>query len=115
MLFYITTQYKENYGTADEPYWKFKGSDDYLIEVPGFNYQSDMAFKKAMMLIDEMRTKIEYASEYAEEYIVDWSFVQDSFQTEFEKSQLEFDGEILYPAKRISYNQLMESDNVHSC
>ena len=27
----INTQYKENYGTVSEPYWKFKGGSTYII------------------------------------------------------------------------------------
>ena len=27
----IQTQYQENYGTPNDPYWKFKGGEDYLV------------------------------------------------------------------------------------
>jgi hypothetical protein len=108
MLFCITTQYKENYGTEEDPYWKYKGSDDYLVEVPGFNFDGDLAFKKGEILVDQMRTKIEYKNDYTEEYIINWGFVPDDYKTEFEMTQLEFDKEILYPAKRMTYDELME-------
>jgi len=109
MRFCITTQYRENYGTADESYWKFKGSEDYIIDVPGFNYDHEMAFKKGQMIVDELLPKIEYKNDFTEEYMIGWGFVPDDFVTEFEKSQLEYDGKIVYPAKRLTYDELMEN------
>lgn len=112
MKLLIQTQYSENYGTPDEPYWKMKGGEDYIIDVPGFRFYEDMAYKKAEMIVDELRSKIECSCSMSEEYIRDWSFVEDDFMTDYEKSQLEFEGEVLYPAKRMSYDELMESSNV---
>jgi len=109
MKFCITTQYRENYGTADEPYWKCKGSEDYIIDVPGFNYDHEMAFKKGQMIVDELYSKIEYSETFSEESVIGWGFVPDDFLTEFERSQLEFDGHIQYPAKRMSFDELMET------
>ena len=109
MKLLIQTQYAENYGSSGEPYWKFKGGEDYIIDVPGFRFNEDMAWKKAEMIVDELRSKIEYSGSMSEEYIRDWLFVQDDFLTDFEKSQLEYEGEILYPAKRITYDELMET------
>lgn len=115
MLFHITTQYKENYGTEEDPYWKYKGSCEYLVEVPGFNFDGDMAFKKGQMIIDEMLDKFEYKNPFTEEYLLSWGFVPDDFVTEFEQNQLEFEGKIIYPTKRVTYDQLMESGNVNAC
>ena len=109
MKFHITTQYKENYGTADEPHWKYKGSEEYIIDVPGFNYDHKMAFKKGQMIVDEMLPRIEYSNDFTEEFMIGWGFVPDDFLTEFERSQLEFDGHIEYPAKRVTYEELMET------
>jgi len=109
MRFCITTQYRENYGTADEPYWKCKGGEDYIIDVPGFNYDHEMAFKKGQMIVDELYSKIEYNETFSQETIIGWGFVPDDFLTEFEKSQLEYDGKIVHPAKRLSYSELMEN------
>lgn len=116
MKILICTQYRENYGAHDwdgtgecPQYWKFKGGDEIILDVPGFRFNDDFAGKKARMIIDEIRSKIEYKNEYSEVYIVDWSFVEDDFQTDFEKSQLEYEGEIKFPAKRISYDEIMEA------
>jgi hypothetical protein len=115
MRFHITTQVKENYGTAEIPYWKFKGGDEYIVEVDGFNFDGDMAFKKGEMIIDQIRDKIEFSGPMFEEFIIGWGFVPDDFQTSFERDQLEFDGEIMHPAKRVTIEQLMEADNVNAC
>jgi len=115
MRILIETQYRENYGAHDwdgkgecPQYWKFKGGSEIIVEVDGFRFMNDMAGRKAEMIVDSMRDKIEHKSDYCEEYIIDWSFVEDDYQTDFEKSQLEFDGEIVYPAKRINYDEFMK-------
>jgi hypothetical protein len=115
MRILIETQYKENYGAHDwdgvgecPQYWKFKGGDEIIVEVDGFRFGDEFADKKGQMIVDSMRDKIEYRSDYAEEYIIGWSFVEDDFQTQFEKDQLEFDGDIQFPAKRINYDDFMK-------
>ncbi len=115
MKLLISTQYRENYGAHDwdgegecPQYWKFKGGDDLIVEVPGFRFDEEFADKKAQMIVDSMRDKIEYKSEYAEEYIVGCDFVEDEYMTEYERSQLEYEGKISYPAKRINYDEFME-------
>ena len=113
MKFCITTQYMENYGDVEKPYWKYKGADEYIIDVPGFRFD-DMAYKKGRMIVDELSEKFEYRNDYSQEYIVDWKFVEDDYQTESELFQLEYDGEIAYPAKRLSYDDLMKEENVYS-
>ena len=112
----ISTQVYENYGAHDwegvgecPQYWKFKGGDEIIVEVDGFRFMNDMAGRKAEMIVDSMRSKIEHKSEYSEEYIIGWEFVEDNYQTQFEKDQLEYDGEIKFPAKRINYDEFMEN------
>ena len=93
MKILITTQYRENYGTAEEPYWKFKGGSDYFI--PGV----DPLKVAPGSLVEQVRGQVEFSDAYAEEYILDWELVEDSTLSPFEQDQLELDGEILYPAK----------------
>lgn len=114
MRILIETQYKENYGAHDwdgtgecPQYWKFKGGSEIIVKVNGFRFYDDMANRKAEMVVDSLRNKIEYKTNYAEEYIIGWSFVEDDFQTEFEKSQLEYEGKVTFPAKRINYDELL--------
>ena len=111
----IETQYMENYGAHDwdgtgvcPQYWKFKGGDTFILEVPGFRFNDEFAEKKAEMVVDSIRDKIEYKSDFAKEYIIGWGFVEDDYMTEFEKSQLEYDGKVTFPAKRVTYDEIME-------
>lgn len=106
MRFHITTQYYENYGDKDIPHWKCKGGDEYLIDVPGFDYHHEMAFKKGQMIIDSLYDILEHG-DYNRELIIGWGFVPDDFQTLFERDQLELDGEIKYPAKRMMFDEIM--------
>jgi hypothetical protein len=91
----ISTQYTENYGSADEPYWKFKGGMEYFV------LMDKGTQTEATMLVMAARSKIEFANDMATEYIIDWKIVADDYMTDFEKSQLEYDGKIAYPAATI--------------
>jgi hypothetical protein len=93
MKILITTQYRENYGTPAEPYWKFKGGEDYFI------LNVDPVKTAPGVLVEQVRGQIEYSGAMSEEYILDWSLVEDDYVTDFERNQLELDGAIQYPAK----------------
>jgi hypothetical protein len=93
MKILITTQYRENYGTAEEPYWKFKGGEDYFI------LGVDPVKTAPGVLVEQVRGQIEYSGAMSEEYIQDWELVADDYVTDFERGQLELDGVIQYPAK----------------
>ena len=89
----ITTQIRENYGTAEKPYWKFKGGSEYFIN------GVDPLKVAPGMLVDKVKAQVEYANPMSEEYILDWELVSDDYMTDFEKDQLEFEGQIRFPAK----------------
>lgn len=93
MKILITTQYRENYGTASDPYWKFKGGEDYFI--PGV----DPLKTAPGLLVEQVRGQVEWSNDSSESYILDWELVPDDYMTEFERSQLEYEGAIQYPAK----------------
>ena len=93
MKILIATQYCENYGSHDEPYWKFKGGSEYFIE------GVDPLKVAPGLLVDKVRGKIEYSNPMSEEYILDWELVADDYMTEFERDQLEFEGQVRFPAK----------------
>lgn len=103
MKLVITTQVYENYawredgtiGTGDAAYWKAKGGDDYVIR----NF--DPTRYAPGLVVESVRGRIESDSDYVREHIVDWSVVEDDYLTEFEQSQLEYDGQITYPAKEL--------------
>ena len=105
MKLHIYTQDQENYGAHDwsgegecPEYWKFKGGSDFMVEnFKGNRCRSlaDSATEAVMIL----RTQIEEDNNYFRRQIVGWNIVDDDYMTDFEKSQLEYEGSILYPAK----------------
>jgi len=90
---YVMTQNYENYGSEDEPYWKPKGSSDYFI--PNFSGTQEQAIE----VVNSMADKIEYSNEYATSTILGVEVVADDYMTEFERDQLDYEGQIRYPAK----------------
>lgn len=90
----ITTQVYENYGDADKPYWKAKGGGDYVIK-------KFKDFNKVTETVMAVRSQIEQDNEYFREHIIGWEVVADDYLTEFERSQLEYEGKISYPANEI--------------
>ena len=106
MKLHITCQYMENYGAhnwdgegACPQRWKFKGGEDYFVPLDGFNPVHEFADKKLAMIVDSVRSKIEWDDVGSRQYVVGYSVVEDNFMTEFERSQLEYEGTISCPAK----------------
>ena len=103
MKLLITTQTQENYGAHDwdgegecPQYWKMKGGNDYVIKkFKDINTATDTVMA--------LRSQIEQASPYFREWVIDWEVVADDFLTEFEQSQLEYEGKITYPAKELAW------------
>jgi hypothetical protein len=93
----ITTQVYENYGDADQPYWKPKGGSDYVIK----KFKGGMA--DATLAIMAVRSQVECDNEMFREYIIDFTIVADDYLTEFEQSQLDYEGSIRFPAKELTY------------
>ena len=92
----ITTQTYENYGDIAEPYWKPKGGSDYVVK----------KFKdvnKVTEVVMCLRSQIECDNEYYKESIIGWEIVADDYLTEFEQSQLDYEGSIRYPAKELAW------------
>lgn len=88
----ITTQYRENYGSEEQPYWKFKGGSEYFIANVN---ECDMID----VIVDRVRPQIEISNPMCQEYILGYEIVADDYMTEFERSQLEYEGKVTYPAK----------------
>ena len=102
MIVVIDTQYMENYGAHDwdgkgacPQRWKFKGGEDYFFPL-GAHGRSDQALAE---LVEALRPQIEWDDIGSRQYIVGYGVVADDCMTEFERSQLEWDGHIAYPAK----------------
>ena len=114
MKLYIFTQDMENYGTHDwdgegevPQYWKAKGGTDYIVDVEGFRWNEEFAEKKLRMIVDELRFIIEESNDYYRSSILGYQMVEDDFLTEYEQSQLQYDGKVRYPAMRKTYNEMM--------
>jgi hypothetical protein len=90
----ITTQVYENYGDADKPYWKAKGGSDYVVK----NFSD---FGRVTEVVMALRDKVETNDEYFRENIIGWEVMANDYLTDFERSQLEYEGSITYPAQEI--------------
>jgi hypothetical protein len=93
----IYTQVYENYGTGSEPYWKPKVGDEYAVT----NIWDQEEATTAVMVL---REQIESDNEGYRETIVGWDLVDNDYLTEFERSQLEYEGKITFPAKELVWN-----------
>jgi len=69
----ITTQIRENYGDADKPYWKFKGGSVYVV--PNLSVEQALEVKEKGM--PTLKALIETRNECFEEYVADWSILDD--------------------------------------
>ena len=103
--FFIATQVLENYGAHSgtgrfrdgTTYWKMKGGTDYIISGVD-RVQDAVAFVAAISMENDIGYK---------EFPTHWEAVEPTFRTEFEQSQLDYDGEIAYPAHRIHVGEYM--------
>ena len=112
MKLVITTQVRENYGAHDwdgtgtcPQYWKFKGGSEYTVDnIEHFVTIDDDFFAKNIKSIvyDYISPKITQNSDHYEESIIDYSIEDDDYMSQFEKSQMEYDGKITYFEPRIT-------------
>ena len=100
---HIYTQDQENYGAHDwdgtgecPQYWKFKGGQDFFVK----GIKND---EEATMAVMALRSQIEESNDYYRSQIVGWSIVANNYMTDFEKSQLEYEGKITYKAKELAW------------
>ena len=108
MMLVIRTQYMENYGahdwdgTGDCPqYWKAKGGSEYkILDVP-LNIDYNELVKFAL-------TGIETNTDYSHEYMIDWSMEENDYLSWYEKSQMEYEGTVLYKEPSMMYNDVMD-------
>lgn len=98
----ITTQVLENYAAHDwdgegecPQHWKAKGGNEYVIKNVD---ECDMID----IIVDRARSQIEQDNQYFREQIIGWIVVSDDYLTDFERSQLEYEGRILYPAQELT-------------
>jgi hypothetical protein len=97
----ITTQVYENYGAHDwdgvgecPHYWKAKGGCDYVVK----RFKGDPT--TAVMAL---RGQIEQSNDGFRESIINFEVVANDYLTEFEQSQLDYEGKIRFPAKELAW------------
>lgn len=106
MMLVIRTQVYENYawnpdgsiGTGADAYWKAKGGSEY--KVLGVPLNIDYAEVVAA-------AGVEKDNDYWQETIIDWSIESDDYLSWFEKSQLEYEGEIQFKEPEMEYGDLV--------
>jgi hypothetical protein len=98
----ITTQVYENYGAHDwdgvgqcPSYWKAKGGSDYVVKNINVNQVTETVMG--------VRGQIEEDNDHYRETIIDFRLVKDDYLTEFEQSQLAYEGAIRFPAKELAW------------
>lgn len=92
----ISTQVFENYGDADKPYWKAKGGNDYVVK-------KFRDFNRVTETVMALSSQIEQDNDYFREHIIGWEVVADDYLTEFEKSQLEYEGKITFGPHELAW------------
>lgn len=102
MKLHIQTQIYENYGVHDwdgigecPQYWKPKGGEDYFIK----DFIGNEAI--AASLVATLSPKIEQNTVGFTETVIGWNVVSDDYLTDYERSQMEYEGEIKYPSREI--------------
>ena len=104
MQLFIQTQIRENYGAHDwdgtgecPQQWKSKGGETYKVR------SNLVAAGLLTELVMAVASRIESSSPYMTEEIIDWRVAGSDELTESERNQLEYSGEIKYPASVIEY------------
>ena len=99
----ITTQVYENYGAHDwdgvgecPQYWKAKGGNDYVVK----KFKDINRVTETVMAL---RGQIECDDRFYRETIINFEVVANDYLTEFEQSQLDYEGSIRYPAKELAW------------
>ena len=106
MMLVITTQNQENYGAHDwdgtgtcPQYWKFKGGNEF--KVTGVPEGLDLAD-----IVEMVRGDIEESNDFYRVDIVGYGEEADDYLSWFEKSQLDYEGEIRFKEPVIEYSDI---------
>jgi len=103
MMLVIATQDYENYaahqGFTGEYRWKAKGGSEYKIT----NIPANTDLEE---IVDMVRSEIERDDEYFQTTIIGYATQPDDYLSWFEKSQLEYEGEITFKEPEIEYSDI---------
>lgn len=98
MKIYFYTQDYENYGSPGDPYWKPKGGSDFILDAPEW----------LEGMIADVYDAINYSGDMFIREVIGHLVVNDKFTTDFEQMQQEHDGEVQYPATRMTYDEFIK-------
>lgn len=107
MMLVIETQCYENYawnedgsiGTGPDAYWKAKGGQSYkILGVP-----TDVDLDEVVSMV---RSNVERSNDYVRETIIGYGLEADDWLSGFERSQLEYEGQIQFSEPVIEYSDL---------
>ena len=108
MILVIETQHYENYAWVDgvlqtgkDAYWKAKGGSS--IKVTGIGKDYDLE-----AVVDTVRDRIEESNDGFIVTIIGYHLEQDGYLSEFEQSQLEYEGFIQFAEQEISYQKVVD-------
>ena len=103
MMLVIATQDYENYAAHtgfDGSYrWKAKGGS--MFKITGVPADADLD-----AVVDMVRSEIERDDEYFQTSIIGYGPQADDYLSDFERSQLEYEGSITFPEPEIAYSDL---------
>ena len=110
MVLVIETQIYENYGAQDwdgqgtcPQRWKAKGGSSYkVINVPvGTSFET---------VLETVSPELEQDSHYWRETIIGYHMESEGWLSEFEQSQLDYEGKITFEEPRIDYGSLVDKE-----
>ena len=103
MMLVIATQDYENYaahqGFTGEYRWKAKGGSEYKItHIPANTDPAE--------IVELVRGEIEHNDEYFQSTIVGYGIESDTYLSDFERSQMDYEGSIQFAEPSIEYNEI---------
>jgi len=107
------TQYRENYGDAENPHWKNKFGSDFVVReyddvsraqelIESGQIEADIA--ECRLIASEA---IDHSDDYTEEWVIGCYLVEGL--TEYEQFQLDQDGSIRFPASPLPQRELEDA------
>lgn len=107
MMLVIDTQYMENYGAHDwdgqgecPQYWKMKGGEEYMVT----NIPPNVDVAEVIRMLGQ---EVEWSDVGSRSYVIGTHFESDDYLSEFERSQMEYDGQITFKAPRTDYEDVV--------
>ena len=100
MKLVLETQYRENYGDEENPHWKAKGGQTYIV-----TDENDSPWWRVD--IEDLRNLIDYENSMSEESVISVHMEEDDYCSDYEKWQKEDDMSVygIYYDTRITFHE----------